>query len=107
MARSKRRRNVLGNSPKAKKSRLSDYTSDDDAMDVDHTGLDHNVIEGPGQSDGGVMHENDAGSDGAQQKDEKSEDDDDYDKDSNKSSSDEGTNIGGSENDPGVGSRCL
>mmetsp|Transcript_26790 Transcript_26790/g.38822 ORF Transcript_26790/g.38822 Transcript_26790/m.38822 type:complete len:103 (+) Transcript_26790:126-434(+) len=84
MARSKRRTNVLGNSPKAKKSRSSDQTSDDDAMDVDHTGLDHNVIEQPGQSDGGLMHENDAGSD--------------------VSSSDEGTNVGGSENDPGVGS---
>eukprot|EP00957_Ditylum_brightwellii_P114343 8718584-Ditylum_brightwellii.AAC.1 len=90
MARTKRSRvNRRSSFQKTKKSRLSDDTSDDDAMD-----LNQNVIEKPGQSDADLMHDSNDGSGEAQQKEEKNDNEDDSDENSNSSSSDEDSNVG-------------
>eukprot|EP00957_Ditylum_brightwellii_P006115 462708-Ditylum_brightwellii.AAC.1 len=59
MARSKRRGNVVRYSQQVKKSRASYHTSDDDAMDVDHYGVDEKVMEKPKKSDADVTHDGD------------------------------------------------
>jgi hypothetical protein len=65
MARSKRRVTHSRSSQKVKKSRSSDHTSDDDAMDVDHSGVDQKVMEKPEKSDSDVTHDGEDSSDDA------------------------------------------
>eukprot|EP00957_Ditylum_brightwellii_P037393 2829820-Ditylum_brightwellii.AAC.1 len=86
MARTRRRVNVRRHSQQVKTSTASDHTSDDDAMDLDHSGTDENVMEKSEKSDADFTHDDDDGSDDAGKKGKK---DDEDDADSNNSSNDD------------------
>eukprot|EP00957_Ditylum_brightwellii_P150044 11426998-Ditylum_brightwellii.AAC.1 len=86
MARSRRRAIVRGHSKQVKKSRASDHMSDDGAMDLDHSGVDENVMEKLEKSDAGFTHDDVDSSDDAGKKGKK---DDEDDADSNNSSNDD------------------
>eukprot|EP00957_Ditylum_brightwellii_P098830 7529159-Ditylum_brightwellii.AAC.1 len=69
MARVKRR--VRRQSQQFKKSRTSDHMNDHDAMDLDHSGVDENVMEKLEKGDADFTHGDDDGSDNAGRKEQK------------------------------------
>eukprot|EP00957_Ditylum_brightwellii_P052993 4017609-Ditylum_brightwellii.AAC.1 len=83
MSRSKRRVNLWSYSQQVKKSRSSDHMSDDDAMDLDHSGADEKLMEKLEKSYADVTHDGE---------------DDDTDEESKDSEVDEEKNLGGSDN---------